>query len=430
MVRLIRLITLAPGHFHAALVQKHARPGIDPRTHIYAPLDSDTLAHVSRIARFNLRPDDPTAWDIELHACSDYLERFVREQPGNTVVLSGRNQPKIAWMQAAVDNGLHVLADKPWIIDPADFSTLQQLLAKAELRELIVWDILTERLEITNRLQRELVRDAEIFGSWQAGTPEEPALTLRSVHFLNKRVSGEPLVRPWWWFDRRIAGEALADVGTHLADLAIGLVAPDQAVDFQTDIHMISATQQPLRISEEQFCQVTRLPGFVPELEPYLHGGQLLYCGDQTVNFRLHGVHVRLNTVWEWESPGHDTHECTARGSRSIISIRQQPYSAPELYVSATCPHEHTDLMKRLRQKCLSIQREFTGLSVADQGTAGHLQIPPRWRSSHEDHFARVMDDYIRYFQSPQSIPAWERPNALARYFITTQAVALLRASH
>ena len=40
----IRLMTLAPGHFHAALVQKHMPPGVHRRCHVYAPLDGDLIA--------------------------------------------------------------------------------------------------------------------------------------------------------------------------------------------------------------------------------------------------------------------------------------------------------------------------------------------------------------------------------------------------
>ena len=37
------------------------------------------------------------------------------------------------------------------------------------------------------------------------------------------------------------------------------------------------------------------------------------------------------------------------------------------------------------------------------------------------------MEEFGRYFQAPRAVPAWERSNALARYFITTQAVELAR---
>src|SRR5690242_5072026 len=124
----IRLMTLDPGHFHAALVQKEAVPGIDPRVHVYAPLGPDLVAHLSRIAGFNTRRERPTAWQLEVHAGADSLERLLCERPGNVVVLSGRNRGKIHKLKAAVDAGFHVLADKPWIIDAADLPTLEAAL--------------------------------------------------------------------------------------------------------------------------------------------------------------------------------------------------------------------------------------------------------------------------------------------------------------
>src|SRR3954453_7288217 len=87
----IRLMTIAPGHFHAALVQKRMLPGVHRRCHVYAPLDADLVAHLDRLAGFNTRPNDPTAWEVDVRTGADYLDRFQREQPGNTVVLSGRN---------------------------------------------------------------------------------------------------------------------------------------------------------------------------------------------------------------------------------------------------------------------------------------------------------------------------------------------------
>ena len=92
--RPIRLMTLNPGHFHAALVQKELVPGIHPRVYVYAPLDDDLLAHLARIAGFNSRPVAPTAWELDVRAGGDHLRRFLQEQPGNTVVIAGRNRPK------------------------------------------------------------------------------------------------------------------------------------------------------------------------------------------------------------------------------------------------------------------------------------------------------------------------------------------------
>src|SRR5215210_2208388 len=98
----VKLITLDPGHFHAALVQKEMYANVAGRVHVYAPLGADLVAHLNRILGFNTGPDA--------------LQRLLAERPGNVVVLSGRNRHKIDYILAAVNAGLHVLADKPWVI--------------------------------------------------------------------------------------------------------------------------------------------------------------------------------------------------------------------------------------------------------------------------------------------------------------------------
>jgi predicted dehydrogenase len=419
-------MTLAPGHFHAALVQKRALHGIHHRTYVYGPLDPDTVAHIARLTSFNCRRDNPTSWDVDLRAGADYLERFARETPGNTVILSGRNRPKIDLMTLAVENCLHVVADKPWIVEHADFPKLEALFRQAELRDVLVWDVLTERYEITNWLQRELVRDPELFGEWQAGTPDRPALVFHSVHSLKKQVNGQPLVRPWWWFDPSISGEAMSDVGVHLADLAIWLVAPEQSVEYSTQIQMLSADRTPLLLTEDEYRQVTRQSGYPAELKPRVVNGQLYYAGNNTATFVLRGVHVKLITAWEYEVPC-DTHQSTARGTRATVSVRQPPTGRPELFVAATNPADHAAVVQSLRDKCDLLQREFVGMSVTDLGAEAQVMIPDSWRAGHEDHFAAVMEEFVRCFHTPRAVQPWDRPNALARYYITTKAVEMAR---
>ncbi|MET0536002.1 MAG: oxidoreductase, partial [Steroidobacter sp.] len=48
----VRLLTLDPGHFHAALVQKYMYEGVDPTVHVYAPKGDDVLEHMKRIDGF------------------------------------------------------------------------------------------------------------------------------------------------------------------------------------------------------------------------------------------------------------------------------------------------------------------------------------------------------------------------------------------
>ena len=51
-----------------------------------------------------------------MHAGPDFLNRIRAEPPGGVAIFSGRNRGKIDRIIAALEAGLHVLADKPAII--------------------------------------------------------------------------------------------------------------------------------------------------------------------------------------------------------------------------------------------------------------------------------------------------------------------------
>ena len=91
----VRLMTLDPGHFHAALVQKEMYPGRRAaRRRLRAARPGSRRAPEPHRG-FNTRAEQPTAWELEVHAGPDFFERMLREHPGNVVVLSGRNRGKI-----------------------------------------------------------------------------------------------------------------------------------------------------------------------------------------------------------------------------------------------------------------------------------------------------------------------------------------------
>lgn len=425
----VRLVTLAPGHFHAALVQKESLAGVDPLVHVYSPLDADLLAHLERISRFNSRALAPTQWKLDVHAGEDWFERFQAEKPGNVVVISGRNRPKIDLILAAVSAGYCVLADKPWIVEASDFPKLQRVFAEASKDGVFARDIMTERWEATSLLQRELMNDPEIFGDPVPGTLEEPALQIESLHYLCKKVAGVPLKRPAWWYDPEVAGEGIADVGTHLADLAMWMMFPDQAIAQQSDITILDASRWPTLVDRNSFLENTGMKEF-PESLSRLHDGQSLqYWGNGTVNFRLRARFVRLSTRWDIRDAGTegDTHLSIARGSRSRVEIRHESQlgPGPQVVVVANRQQDHADLLKRAATMCST----KAGCSVIDLGNRIHVQIPASARTGHESHFASVLGEFVEDFRDRSRIKSWEQPNMLAKYFVTTEAVRVARLS-
>jgi predicted dehydrogenase len=426
----VRFMTLDPGHFHAGLVQKEMYPNVSPRVDVYAPLGSDLLEHLNRILAFNSRKDNPTAWRLEVHTGSDSLERMLREKPGNVVVLSGRNRGKIDRIKASVEAGLNVLSDKPWIIDPADFPKLESALATADQKKLVAYDIMTERYEITSILQRELVNDGSVFGSPLPGSEQEPAVFMESIHHLLKMVAGMPNRRPAWFFDVEQQGEALPDVGTHLVDLVQWILFPDQPLDYRKDLQVQSGKRWPTVLTRADFQRVTGEADFPQYLRASVMDDKLQYYCNTRVSYALRGIHVKLDVLWNYEAPtGGDTHFAYFKGSRARIEIRQRKEEnfRPELYVVPNSASDKAAVLEALRKKIDALQTRFPGLAMQDRGKEISVSIPEQYRVGHEAHFAEVTNRFLEYLKDPATLPAWERPNMLAKYFVTTGGLELSR---
>lgn len=402
------------------------------RVRVYAPLGPDLSAHLNRIAAFNSRRENPTDWKLEIYAGADFLERLLADRDGNVVVLSGRNRGKIERLRAALGAGLHVLADKPWILDTAELSQLEAALQEADRKRLVAYDAMTQRFEISCILPRELVNDREIFGEPLPGSASQPAARMESVHYLLKEVAGVPNLRPAWFFDIREQGEGLTDVGTHLVDLIMWTLFPDQAIDYRRDIRVLDGERWPTVLTEEQFRRVTGERRFPEFLSGALRDGRLQYYCNNRVSYVIRGLHVVLDIRWEFEAPPGmgDTELAIFRGGRATVEVRQGPEEKfiPEVYVVPASAGERERVRRALEARLARLQQRYPGVALEDQGSRFHIQIPKALRIGHEEHFALLVDRFLGYLRRPETLPAWEKPNMLAKYYVTTQGVALGRA--
>ncbi len=417
----VKLIVLDPGHFHALLVQKEMYPSLDPTVSVYAPMGPDVVDYLNRIALFNTRKENPTAWKIELHAGPDFFERMLKEHPGNVVILTGRNRPKMDRIEGSINAGLNVLADKPWIITSRDLPRLERVLDQSAKKTLIAYDIMTERFEITSILQKELVNSESIFGKLVSGTNDEPAVMARSVHHLMKVVAGVPLRRPAWFFDVNEYGEGLADVGTHVIDLVQWTAFPHDAVDYKKDIHLLSARRWPTVISKSDFERVTGEREFPASLAAHIKDGKLDYDCNNSVRYTVRGAHVALDIRWNWESAEGDVYEASFRGTKSRIELRTpgalfvipEPASAREVFAAL----DHWAAMQKI----------YPGLAIEHHAKEARIVIPEKYYVGHEDHFGQVTNLFFDYLKAPATLPAWEQSNMLAKYFISTRGVEIAR---
>ena len=416
----IKLVTLDPGHFHAALVQKRMYPGVDSTVHVYAPAGDDIQQHLQRIERYNTATE-PTAWREEVYTGPDYLEHMLADGAGNVVVLSGNNGRKTEYIRAAVENGYHVLADKPMVIDLTEYELLEQTLREAEAKDLLVYDIMTERFEITTMLQRAFSQLPEVFGELLEGTQGNPAISKESVHHFSKLVSGQPLVRPAWFFDVKQQGEGIVDVATHLVDLVLWETFPDEPID-TSDVGVVSARRWATEMTREQFAHVTGRDEFPDYLGPAVREGNLEVYANGEIDFMVRGVHGKVSVVWNYEAPpgAADTHYSIMRGSRADLVIRQdaaQDYQ-PTLYVELK--GELTE--EAMTAIVVSLHDRFPGLYFTPVKKGYEIVIPPELRSGHEDHFGQVTEQYLRYLRQG-GMPEWERVNMLTKYWVTTRGM-------
>jgi predicted dehydrogenase len=434
----VSLITLAPGHFHAALVQKVMYPEVSPTVRVYAPAGSDLDEHLRRVEGYNTRSEHPTNWEEKIYTGVDFFERMLAERRGerqdNVVVIAGNNCEKADYIRGSLDAGLNVLADKPMCIDAAGFEKLQASFKTAAQKHLLLYDIMTERYEVTTILQKALVNDPAVFGHLTKGSLDQPAVTKQSVHHLFKNVSGKPLRRPAWFFETAQQGEGIVDITVHLVDLIQWESFPEQPIALE-DIRVLRARRWPTLVTRQQFALVTGA-----EFPEYLRGqlnadGALPDYSNGELSYTLRGVHARVSVIWNFAAPpgAGDTHFSIMRGTKANVVIQQGSTEnyRPELYVEAgdrKRGQSQPSLEAALQKAVKKLQAVYPGLELRREGARWHIRTPDKLRTDHEAHFGQVMEKFLTYLKDGQ-LPAWEVPNMIAKYYTTIKALELAQSS-
>lgn len=417
----VRIMTLDPGHFHAGLIHKSMYPVVDSTIYIFAPDGPELKDHLNRIASYNNREDNPTAWNLEVYSGADYLQKMISQKPGNVMMVAGKNDQKIDYILAAVENGINVYADKPLVINPEGFQKLKKAFQIAGEQDLLLYDIMTERFEITTLLQRELSMISDVFGELENGTPENPAITKESVHHFFKYVSGAPLIRPDWFFDVEKEGDGIVDVTTHLVDLIQWEAFPEVILD-TTDVQMISAKRWATNLTLEEFQNVTGKSEFPDFLQKSLKGDVLEVFSNGEMNYTLKGKHAKVSVIWNFQAPegSADTHYSMMRGTKANLIIRQGKDESyrPALYV-ALIGNDSANLEKAIKE---TLQVRYPGIDLQKMPSGEYqVMVPDSYHNGHEAHFAQVTERFLEYYQNGK-MPAWEVPNMITKYYTTILA--------
>jgi Putative oxidoreductase C terminal domain/Oxidoreductase family, NAD-binding Rossmann fold len=420
----VNLVTVDPGHFHAALVQKTMYPQVSPVVHVYAPEGPDVRQHLSRIESYNKRADNPTSWNEIVYKGNDFFEKMLSEKAGNVVVLSGNNRKKAEYISRSVEAGLNVLADKPMIITPADFPKLVYAFRTAKEKGLLLYDIMTERFEVTTILQKLLSQKEEVFGKLIPGTRENPGVTKVSVHHFSKIVSGAQLQRPAWFFDVDQQGEGIVDVTTHLVDLIQWECFPEQILD-TSDVRIETARRWPTVISKEEFKGVTGLDDFPSYLQKDIKDGKLNVFSNGEFVYQIKGVWAKISVTWKYMPPagGGDTHYSVMHGSVCDLVIKQgvEEKYLPTLYVENIKGLPGENFTEKLNAALKTLPYDSLRIEPVKKNIL-KINIPNRYRVTHEEHFGQVTEKFLDYLNDGK-LPEWEVPGMITKYYTTTSAL-------
>ena len=289
-------------------------------------------------------------------------------------------------------------------INSQSFKLLEECFAIAKQKNIMLYDIMTERNEITTMLQRELSTIPAIYGEQLKGSPEEPAIVKESVHHLFKLVDNKPLTRPVWY----------------------------QIIDYRKDIELIDANRWTTSISPEEFKQVTGTEAYPDFLKKDVENDTLkVYCNGDIV-YKIKGVTAKVSVIWNYTFPkgGGDTHFSVMKGSKADLIIRQgkeQNYQ-PELFVEAVKGVDLAAYEKDLTASMEKVSAEYPGVALNKVGDGvWQVEIPAKYRVGHEAHFGQVTEHFLDYLKDGK-LPDWEVPNMLAKYYTTTSALDMAKA--
>jgi len=412
------LTFLDPGHFHATLTLRAAHAAVSSEVFVYASPGPELDDFLALVERFNRRAERPTDWRPRVRLSADPLAQLLVERPGDVVVLAGKNGGKARVMRRLHASGLHVLADKPWLVEPADLTEIRASLAGGPIAR----EMMTGRRDTIGRLVKRLVDDAPLFGGFATDGAAAPALDQESVHHFEKRVDGVPLRRPWWFFDPRVQGSGAVDIPTHQVDQAQWLLDTD-AVPGEVP-RLLAARGWSTRVPVDVFTRVTGSGGVPAELRGAVEGDALRVFCNAELTYQLRGVTARAATRWAVSSPpgGGDTSRLVLRGRAAEIRVELSAETGFRRRVVVESRGDSAETARHLARVLTG--GEWPGVIARAVGSAIHeIDVPPALDVGHEAHFAELLDELLGWIDTGHK-PAALAARTLAKYTLLAEAAA------
>jgi hypothetical protein len=150
------------------------------------------------------------------------------------------------------------------------------------------------------------------------------------------------------------------------------------------------------------------------------------------INYRIKGINAKVSVIWNYTYPegGGDTHYSVLKGSKAHLIIEQGAATnyKPALYIK--CVTEDAAAFEGELNKALAtVAAKYPGIALKkhDDGR-WEVTVPAKYHNGHEAHFGQVTENFLKYLRAG-ALPAWEVPNMLAKYYVTTKALEMASGS-
>jgi hypothetical protein len=152
-----------------------------------------------------------------------------------------------------------------------------------------------------------------------------------------------------------------------------------------------------------------------------------VYCNGE-INYTIKGIHARTAVTWNYEAPEGtgDTHHSIMRGTKANLVIRQGKDENFKTVLYIEPVNSDPSYASQLEQHFKTISAKYPGVELYKTARGWSVKLPEQLIEGHEAHFARVMEKFLDYLANG-SMPGWEVPNMLAKYYTTTRALELAK---
>jgi hypothetical protein len=206
------------------------------------------------------------------------------------------------------------------------------------------------------------------------------------------------------------------------------LIGDSRLSEYDRDVELVSACQWPTTVPRDVFALVTGLQDYPEPLRGNVVDGALRYLCNAQLSYRLRGVPVQLESLWHLAIPegGGDTHCAIVRGTRADLIVDQGPHTAFRTELTIRPVSADADYARVLQKTVAALRDGFPGLGVEPAGSAFRIAIPETLRTTHEEHFAAVLDQFLTYADSRQW-PDQLGPDLVTKYTLLARAAELSR---